>query len=99
MTKPIKRIQQAPTQSLTKVRTFQSAEICRICGIKDVDAGQRLISTTLRFLTYLKPGDSIECSDLKLTSLSEDLLHFEHSLDLASTLDDLEARKVIKIPV
>jgi hypothetical protein len=61
--------------------------------------GAKVIAATLRFLMYLRPGDSLECSDMKVTSLSEDLFHVDHKLDLTNVLDDLEARKVIKIPV
>ena len=92
-------------------RTIQPAEIFKIFGYKEdqefgtlscedtkVDAN-KILSWVFAMLIYLKPGDMIETSSARFKKISDDLLCIDVNLDLKLMLDNVEMRRVIKIPV
>lgn len=80
-------------------KTIQPAYILELLNVKNIEEGKKIISTTLSFLAYLKPGESLEYSSGRFTKLSHDLIHFDNNMSSEEIFDSLEKRKVIKIPI
>lgn len=92
-------MQGSRSKSRPKERTIQPAHLCKLLGCKDHKEAEKVLSLAYAFLVYMSKGDVLKTSDIKITKLSQDLLHVESSFDLAQVVDGFEKNRILKIPV
>lgn len=78
---------------------LQPSDLFRLLNIKDHDTAKKVMTATLSFLVYLKPGDKLETSGVVFEKMTEDLLHIQVNVNSKDMMDTLEKLKVIRIPV
>jgi len=80
-------------------RTFQPIDIFKLHKIKNVEEAEKILNSTLCILIYMAIGDSLEFSAARFTKVSNDLIYMENILEPAQVIDQLEKRRLIRIPI
>lgn len=83
----------------TQVRVIQPNQIARMHGIEDTKDFRRVLASAFNVLMYLKPGDRLETGSAAFEKLDTDLIRVEADVDLKQLVDNLEDRRVVRIPV
>ncbi len=79
-------------------KPVQISEFCRICNIKDVKEAKFVFSSYVKFLKYMRVGDSLEMGGCKIKKIDQRLFYLDsNDVNYVEILDDLEEGKVIKL--
>ena len=88
-----------PIDAKPIVRTIQPKDIARIHGIKDIGFAHKMLRAAFHSLLYLRPGDKVETSYATFVKISDDLIQIDSDINLKQTVDSIESKKVLRIPV
>jgi hypothetical protein len=85
---------------MDKVITVQQpSDIYDLLDIRNRDEADKVLAAAYSYLVYLKVGDSLQTSRLTFNKISSDIIQIEVNLDPNILIDELEAKRIIKIPV
>ena len=78
---------------------IQPSSIFKMLNVKNNDDAEKVMSTTLSFLLYMKPGDILKTSNINFEKISPDLIYLDTDLNKDQMLDELSKKKIIKLPI
>lgn len=78
---------------------LQPSEMFRLLKIENTEEAERVLSTALEFLVYMKVGYTLKTGLVTFKKISNDLIHMDVKIDPNDFVDALEKAKVIRIPI
>lgn len=79
-------------------KPVQISEFCKICNIKDIKEAKFIFSSYIKFLKYMRVGDSIEMGNCAIRKIDQNLFYLDsRDVNYVEVLDSLEEGKIIKL--
>lgn len=78
---------------------IQPSDIFQMTGVPQTAELERMLSVAFDFINYLKPGESLRTSSTIYSKVSDDLVHIHSYVQPRQCLDELENKKILRIPV
>ena len=80
-------------------RVIQPRHLFEMLDIKNSDEAERVLTTVLYLLIYLKPGDVLKTNVAEFVKLAPDLIQMDSNIDSDIIVDELEKKKIISLPL
>lgn len=78
---------------------IQPKDLFDLLGIKNHYEAERVMNYSFSLLANLKIGDTLKTGNLTLSKIDQTLIHIETSISSDVLLDEMEKRRIIKLPI